>query len=64
MDAEEIRKMDEASTDTSQHFVPLLWNFYAACKKEGFDEEQSFELTKTYMILILGKSPVKGTTDV
>lgn len=62
MNAEEIRKMDEAATDASQHFVPLLWGFFDACKKEGFDEEQSFDLTKTYMILILGKP--KGPADV
>lgn len=62
MDAEEIRKMDEASTDFSQHLAPLLWNYYSGLKDTGFSEEQSFDLTKTYMILLLGKP--KGTVDV
>ena len=62
MNADEIHKMDEAVTDVSQHFVPMLWGFYIACKKAGFDEEQSFDLTKTYLILILGRP--KSSTDV
>ena len=62
MNADEIRKMDEAATDVSQHFVPLLFGFFATCKAAGFSEEQSFDLAKTYMILLMGKP--KGPVDV
>lgn len=27
------------------HIARVLWQFYAACLKEGFGEEQAFELT-------------------
>ena len=57
MDPKEIHKIDEAMADMKGHFIPILWSFYNGCTNEGFDKEQAFRLTSTYMVCVLGKSP-------
>jgi len=49
MNDKEIHNMDEAMEDIIRHLVPKLKSFYDSCIKEGFTNEQSLELTKTFM---------------
>lgn len=63
MNANEIHKMSQAAADLREHFVPSLWSYYDALVKQGFTEEQAFNLTKTYMKCILLK-PLRSDDDV
>lgn len=48
----EMAKLDQATQSFLDTVPALLWGFYARMKECGFDEVQSFQLTRDYMCVL------------
>jgi len=45
----DIHNMEQSQMVVKKHFVPCLFSFYEGCLQEGFNKNQSLELTKIYL---------------
>jgi hypothetical protein len=54
MDEDDIRAYDEAITLLLRTVPTALHSFFVKVQEEGFSESQAMELTKCYMIQLMG----------
>lgn len=50
---EEIHKIEQGAQAIKDHFLPSLKTFFDGALEQDFTREEAFDLTKTYMKLIL-----------
>lgn len=49
MTPKEISEIDQGGKLLADILPPLWRGLYVGCKEQGFDDEQAFELVKTYI---------------
>jgi len=53
MNPKDIHKYEQAQEEIKRNFCPMLFSFFHS----GFNKMQALNLTNTYMITVLNKSP-------
>lgn len=53
-----VAQVDQTAALLRDTLPLFLWTFYDALKTQGFTDDQSFELTRSYMVMTFGpKAP-------